>query len=246
MRATAGKGVLVGAVARVFPAERSRGSPAKEEASMRSLLTVIGVIGLVGALASPGGANPLPVPQYGWEDGGIVLGLFGTGVPPIIATNVGAPDPVFMGANSLRLEDNSPTGTPQAYVAFIWNLRDGDVVTAGFWRYDTTPAASPSCRIWAHWNDELPGNPDGNNGSAGGNEDYGPGTGWDYTYWDWTVSGGHTGLVLEVRTYSNPGDTVWVDDLEVLAPDHAYIQFPAGPVPEETRTWGGIKALFSD
>jgi len=29
------------------------------------------------------------------------------------------------------MEDNSPSGTPQAYIAFLWNLRDGDMVLEG-------------------------------------------------------------------------------------------------------------------
>jgi len=184
---------------------------------------------------------------YGWEDGGTVLGLFGSGDPPIIATNVGAPDPVYAGDASLRLEDNSPSGTPQAYIAFIWGLVDGDVVDASFWRYDDSPDASPSVRIWGHWNDELPGNPDGYNGSAGGNGDYGLGEGWDLHSWSWTVVDGHTGLVVEARTYSEPGDTTWIDELTIIAPDQAYIQVPGqGPVSAESKTWGGIKSMYID
>ena len=52
-------------------------------------------------------------------------------------------------------------------------LKNGDTVSAGFARYDETPGASPSCRIWGHWNDELPGNPEGYSGSAGGNRHLG-------------------------------------------------------------------------
>ncbi len=204
---------------------------------------LIGILPLL--LAITAAANPILVPIYGWEDGGIVLGMFGTGDPPIFATNVSDPDPVHWDNAALRLEDNSPTGTPQAYVAFIWNLQPGDFVMAGFWRFDDSPSASPSCRIWGHWNDSLPGDPEGNDGSAGGNNDYGLGEGWDYTSWEWEVPAEHTGLVIEVRVYSNPGDIVWIDDIEVLAPEHAYIQFPGtGPVDVETRTWGEVKSLF--
>ncbi|KPK50927.1 MAG: hypothetical protein AMS22_11590 [Thiotrichales bacterium SG8_50] len=214
---------------------------------MRKLLTLLLTLGLVISFTQMAPSNPIPVPMYDWEDGGTVLALYGSGDPPIIATNVGAPDPVFAGLSSLRLEDNSPSGTPQAYIAFLWNLQDGDFISAGFWRYDMTPDAAPSCRIWAHWNDELPGNPDGYNGSAGGNSDYGLGEGWDYTWWDWEVVDGHTGLVIEARTYSELGDTVWIDDLDILAPDHVYIQFPGnGPIATETKTWGNIKTLYSD
>jgi hypothetical protein len=179
-------------------------------------------------------ASAAQVVNFGWEDGaGTVLGLFGAGTPPIIATNVAAPDPVHGGLRSLKLEDNEPSGTPEGYLAWIQDLSDGDVVDAGFWRYDTTPGSpgAPSCRIWAHWNDD-PGDLYGFSGSAGGNADYGPGTGWDYTSMSWTVAGGHTGLVVEVRTYSNPGDTVWIDDLQITAPDHATIV----TVPEPATT----------
>lgn len=189
-------------------------------------------------------ANPVLLPSYGWEDGLTVLGLSGTGDPPIICTNATAPDPVYTGAHSLRLEDNSPSGTPQAYVAFIWGLHDGDWVMADFMRFDTTPDGAPSVRIWAHWNDGLPGDPTRNDGSAGGNDSYGPGTGWDNTYWEWTVSGGHTGLVIEARTYSNPGDTVWIDDVEVFAPEQARLMFPDMVIPVEGNTWGRVKALY--
>lgn len=181
--------------------------------------------------------------QYGWEDLGDVLGLYGTGTPPIIATNVGAPDPVHEGERSLKLEDNSPTGTPEAYVIWVKGLVDGDVVEAGFWRYDTTPAASPSCRIWAHWNDD-PNDIYGYNGSAGGNDDYGPGEGWDQTTHSWTVEAGHTGIVIVARTYSVEGDTVWIDEMFCIAPDSAEIIIPEGQTPVEDTSWSAIKALY--
>jgi hypothetical protein len=205
---------------------------------MRKMLLV--AVALMFAL--PAFANPIPVVD--WECGYTVLGLYGTGDPPIIATNVGDPDPVYEGLRSLRLEDNSPSGTPQAYVAWVRGLADGDTVSACIWRYDTTPGASPSCRIWAHWNDD-PDDVNGYNGSAGGNDDYGPGTGWDQTCWTWYVeTSGHTGLVIEVRTYSNPGDTVWVDELIVDAPMTAEIVIPECDNPVNNATWSSIKALY--
>ena len=182
---------------------------------------------------------------YEWEDFSTVLGLYGAGTPPIIATNVGAPDPVFSGLRSLRLEDSCPSGTPQAYVAWVRNLKDGDCVRASFWRYDVTPGVAPSCRIWAHWNDTD--SCMGYSGSAGGNDDYGPSTGWDRTAWHWVVSGGHTGLIIECRTYSNPGDVVWIDDVRVSLDclSDAFVIFPdAGPSAVETTTWGRVKAMY--
>jgi hypothetical protein len=193
-------------------------------------------------------APAVTVVDYGWEDAGTVLGIYpDPDLPSIIATNVASweGDPVHAGNFSLRLVDNAPSGTPQAYVAFIWGLQDGDMVTAGFWRYDDSPDASPSVRIWAHWNDELPVNPDGYDGSASGNGDYGPGTGWDYTDYTWTVVDGHTGIVIEARTYSNPGDTVWLDDMHIEIPDHAFVQIPGcSPIAVESETWGSVKNLY--
>jgi hypothetical protein len=180
---------------------------------------------------------------FGWEDMTTVLGLYGSGTPPIIATNVGAPDPVYSGLRSLRLEDNSPSGTPQAYLAWVRDLQDGDVVEAGFWRYDVTAGAAPSCRIWGHWNDTD--SCTGYSGSASGNSDYGPGTGWDFATWTWTVSGGHTGLIIECRTYSSPGDVVWVDDIMVRIPCGARVTFPdAGPSAVMPTTWSRLKAMY--
>jgi hypothetical protein len=181
--------------------------------------------------------------DFGWEDFSTVFGMYGDGTPPIIATNVGAPDPVYSGLRSLRLEDASPSGTPQAYLAWVQNLQDGDYVLAGFQRYDVTPGAAPSCRIWAHWNDTD--SCGGYNGSASGNPDYGPGTGWDNVGWCWTVSGGHTGLIIECRIYSSAGDVVWIDDLLLCIPSHATVQLPnAEPTAVEPTTWGRLKAFY--
>jgi hypothetical protein len=192
-------------------------------------------------------AGAVTVIDYGWEDGGTALHIYpDPALPSIIATNVAGWDgaPVHSGNFSLKLEDNAPSGTPQAFIVYLWNLRDGDEITVGFWRYDVTPDAAPSVRIWGHWNDELPGNPDGYTSSASGELDYGPGTGWDYTFFTYTVSG-NTGLVIEARTYSVPGDIVYIDDLHIEMPDHVYAQIPGcSPVATESETWGGVKALF--
>lgn len=187
--------------------------------------------------------------NYGWEDGGTVLGIYpDPDLPSIFATNVAdwMGGQVHSGNFALKLEDNAESGTPQAYVAYIWGLMDGDQVTVGFWRYDDTPDGAPSCRIWGHWNDELPDNPDGYSGSAGGNDDYGPGTGWDYTEWTWDVVDGHTGLVIEVRTYSSPGDIVYIDDMSIMTSSEMhFIQIPGcSPVGTEARTLSNVRTLF--
>lgn len=179
--------------------------------------------------------------DYGWENEGTILSSYGD----IDAYNVQSPDPVHTGSRSLKLVDQALSGTPQAYVAWITGLAHGDTVDAGFWRYDTTPGAAPSCRIWAHYT-PIAGGIDSYAGSADGNSDYGPGTGWDFTSYTYVFdSDGDTrdGLVIECRTYSNAGDTVWLDDLTVTAPDHATISTPTETAVTE-RTWGAIKALY--
>ena len=205
-------------------------------------------VSLLGSVVFGGAAQAAVVCSnsafYGWEDGGTVLGLYGTGTPPIIATNVTAPDPVFAGLRSLRLEDNSPTGTPEAQLAWVTGLLDGDIVEASFFRYDTTPGSPgpPSCRIWGMY---TAGGAYA--GSAGGNSDYGPGTGWDQTGCTWTFDDGladdRDGLLIVARTYSNPGDTVWVDELYVCAPEHALIQIVPEPAGLALLALGGMLLL---
>ncbi len=183
---------------------------------MRKLGCLLGVLTLVCAVPAYAGTV-----DYGWEDGGMLLGMYPeNGVIPSLVT-----DPVHGGTYSLQVIDNAESGTPQGYVAWIVGLQDGDVVDGSFWRFDDTPGASPSCRIWGHYT-QTGGTIDDYAGSASGNGDYGLGEGWDETGYSWTFDsdgGARDGLVIEVRTYSSPGDTVWIDDLHVEAPDHARI-----------------------
>lgn len=177
--------------------------------------------------------------NYGWEGTDTILGMY-PDTCIIVAISV---SPVYSGAQSLYVLDNHPDGTPQAFVAWIVGLQDGDEVTGSFWRHDLTPGGSPSCRIWGHWNDD-PNDIGVYSGSASGNSEYGPGTGWDETSYVWTVADGHTGLVIECRTYSSLGDDVWIDEMSVTVPDGAEIRFPGYVVALENSTWADIKAAF--
>ncbi len=202
---------------------------------MKKLLLLLALV----ALAVPAAAVTY---TYGWEDGtNTVL----SGFDLYEATNVS--DMAYEGSYSLRFTDATVAGagTPQGYVCWIRGLQDGDVVSASVARYDDTPAASPSGRIWGHWNDD-PLNVDFYSGSASGNLDYGLGLGWDITSYDWTVVTPHTGLVIEVRIYSLPGDTVWYDNLTVTVPDRdgIFVEFPGGYIPVEESTFSSIKALY--
>ena len=209
---------------------------------MKKLLMIVVGLCLTAGLAQAGTFT------YGWEDGGTVLGFYGTNADEtdiMFVTAVGAPDPVHAGAGSLKIEDNMLSGTPQAFVAYVWGLELNDTVSASFWRYDVTPGAAPSCRIWGHWNDDLPDDYFVYSGSADGQSDYGPGTGWDQAMFDFVNAAGNTGLVIQCRTYSNPGDIVYIDDLEVTIPDHASIILPnASFVDTEESSFGSVKALY--
>ena len=209
---------------------------------MRALLA-LAIVAVLASSAFGQGASAFE----SWEGTHALLGMYGTGSPPIIATiRAGLPiDPVH-GFQTLELEDNSLTGTPQAYVAWIKDLAPGALITVSLWRYDDTPDASPSCRLWGHWNDDVT-DINGYAGSAGGNEDYGTGLGWDEVSWTWENPAGreaHLSLVVEVRTYSEPGDVVWIDAMTVTGPAGVVIVIPESGAPVESKTWSSIKALY--
>lgn len=167
--------------------------------------------------------------EYGWEDGATILGNY----LPIEALNVSLPEPVHSGKHSLKLVDGG-IDTPQAYVAYITGLSNGDIVSANFYVFDDTPGpgVSPRARIWAHY--VKNNNINDYAGSAGGNLAYSDGSGWCNLSWNWTIDSGYdrTGLVIEVRTYSNFGDTVWIDDLSVIAPVSSKIYLPGQQISE--------------
>ena len=209
-----------------------------------SLLLLLAVLLVTGSVS----ANPIGPVRCDWEGGGTVLGMSGTGIPPLIATNVTIPDHVFTGSHSLRLQNNSPAGGSKAYLGAIWDLDgDGQVVTVSFMRYYDPAGVPLSCHLWGRWNDELPDNLDFNSGDAGGTFDFGAG-GWQEVSHTWTVEGGHRGLVIEVVLAFSEGGTVWIDDLDIL------IMNPVGDITVHTpcftvvgveeNSWGAVKSLF--
>lgn len=182
---------------------------------------------------------------YGWEDGvATTLGIYGD-----VDEQINVNDFSHTGDHSLYLtETDTGTGTPQAFVAWIAGLQDGDEVTVSFWAYDVTPDASPGTRIWASYSsDDI----NDYQGSAGGNGDYSAGTGWSELAWTWTVDlasdPDRTALVIQARLYgADPSvDEYWIDDVTVTAPDHCQIFFPnQDPVGTEFSSFGGVKALY--
>ena len=197
----------------------------------------------------------------------IVLGFFGGLVND---TNVTGPQVgqdclvgpyncpgAYHGDRYLHVAESPHSGTPQAYLACISDLQDGDQVTACFWGYDITPGAAPSLRIWAHYSNAAtcPECPGDYTGSASGNAAYTAGTGWDQVCHTWTFDGtdpDHLSLVIEARLYSTPSTMdpcstdYFIDSLTVVVPAHAKVLFPdmTGPSATENASWSGIKALY--
>ena len=157
----------------------------------------------------------------------------------------------------LHVAEEPHTSTPQAYLACITGIQEGDVITAGFYGYDVTTGADyPSLRIWGHFSDATtcPGCPGEYTGSAGGPDPYTSGIGWELSEYTWTLGvldPDQTALIVEARLYSTPTTCdscrtdYWIDLVTVTAPDHCLVTFPdGGPSATEGETWGGIKALY--
>lgn len=170
------------------------------------------VVAAMGLMAASASAQFNYNASYDWEDGGTTLGQFGTN---LVTEN--SSEQAYTGVSSLKMIEDPPSGTPQAYVAWVKNLIDGDEITASFWVYDTTPGASPSGRIWGHYStsDDITNYM----GSAGGNSTYSDGLGWSYLEWTWTFDSAintRDAFVLEARIYSAlAGDFIYVDDVSV-------------------------------
>ncbi len=184
---------------------------------------------------------------YGWEDGaGTILGSFGNLVDPANVTTGTESDPSGVltatvspasGTQMLTVSESPHASTPQAYLAYVEGLSEGDTVTASFYGWDSTAGASPSLRIWGHYA-EI-GDVTSYTGSAGGNGDYTDGSGWGQVSWSWTVPAGQEALVVEGRLYSTPSTsdpattTYFIDDLSVevtFGDDSGRITTPGGVI----------------
>jgi hypothetical protein len=186
------------------------------------------------------GAASAEMSSCGWEEvGATVLATYPNDAAIISALDS---EQTHAGASALKMERTVESPTPSVYVATVDGLNPGDVVTASFWCYDMTPEAAPSGRIWGHWNDTLSEDIMAYNGSAGGNSEYSAGDGWSLLEWSWTVPADHVGLVIEARLYSNPGDIIWIDDLEVDAPVGAVVALACAQNAVQEMSWSALKA----
>ncbi|MDP6528294.1 MAG: hypothetical protein QGI43_01175 [Gemmatimonadota bacterium] len=204
---------------------------------MKKTATMLLVAACVLGLASLASAQ-----HCGWEDGtSTVLGSYGN-----LASATNVTSMANTGAHSVELIESPVSGTPQAFVAFIEGLTDGDAVTAGFYGYDITPSASPSMRVWGHYGES--GDIGSYNGSAGGNSTYTDGSGWSMVDHTWTFdsSGGtRDALIVECRLYSTAtAFTYYADDVSVWTSAGTVTLACGGSVSVESASWGVVKSEY--
>ena len=187
---------------------------------MRTLFTIVLALSLVG-----GAAQAQQNLCYSWEDGGTVLSTYLGNLMYLANTDAQAYGDG--GTRSLEIYKNASGDTPQAFVAWITGLLEGDQVHASIQTLDLTVGANPSVRIWGSYTD---GGIDNYAGSAGGTSTYSGGADWVELSHSWTHPAGRDGqgLVVQIRPYnSTPWEgSNWVDYLCVIAPNHTTIHFP--------------------
>jgi len=193
--------------------------------------------------------------QYSWDDGdNTILGSF----EDCTATVSSAHNMPLHSGYSVALTKATDvySGYSTAFFACVWDLQAGDQVTASYWRYDNN-VGYPRLRLWAHYNDGLVESDYRgqdlvlNDGLAYGNNSFGAEAGWEQFSYTWTIPAGHTGLVIDAVVYGDYGAVMYVDELSLTVPDHAYARVPgtyydaAGEATAATpTTWSDVKALF--
>ena len=179
----------------------------------KSLLTVAVISAACTSIASA----DIISGHWDWEDGAsTILGSYGN---LAYASNVY--DPLGSGSRVLEIHEDPLSGTPQAFVAWITGLTDGDEITGSFWGLGDG-VTDAKTRIWGHYT-TAGGDIDAYDGSASGNSSY-SGADWTLLENTWTFNGdggNHGGLVIEARIYGYSGGsyTAWVDDLNVSVND---------------------------
>jgi len=176
---------------------------------------------------------------FDWEDGTSTCLLTYLG-----ANVVNTDEYAQSGTRSLKIWEDPLGSTPYAVVWWVTGCAQDDTIDANFYVYDTTPAASPSGRIWAHYTDD-PMDIDSYAGSASGNSTYSDGTGWSNLAFQWVFDsdgGLRDGIAIEARIYSGSAGSqdsiIWVDNTYIrTSSDLATIHNAAGAVPVELASF---------
>ena len=174
---------------------------------MKKILCAVVTLSVVGLTAHA------QVVTSGWEDWPLgssgVLGTFGDNLVTTVTDEL-----ALSGSQSLKLVEDPLSGTPQAYLAWVTGVSEGDTITASVWCYGTGTTAKG--RLWGHYSTATDIN--AYQGSASGPADYiGIGQVWQAQTNTWTVAAGQEAFVLEGRIYSYDSDNhiVYYDDLAI-------------------------------
>lgn len=192
--------------------------------------------------------------NFGWTGDADFLGCVGTALTAEadVAYNYDGQS----AGNGLCLTKNSISPYANGYIATVWGLEEGDQVTATCWRYDLN-TNMPHFALWAHYNDALEEAEDArgqdmsvDDGNMYGDQHIGNG-GWEQYTHTWTIEAGHTGIVIDAQVYGPAGSQLYVDNLQLVIPDHASARTPGAVyasdgsfVAFESSTWTQVKSLF--
>ena len=179
-------------------------------------MKTIAMFGALTALASSSAVAGLSYSaSYDWNDGGTVIGSYGSNV-----SFANVVDPVDGGSDrALEISEDPLSGTPQGYLAWITGLNEGDTIDVSMLGLGDGDVTS-KVRLWAHY---TTSDITSYGGSASGPSDYSTSaTEWVELDHTWTFSqnseGTRNGMVIEVRLYSysdNDINSGWVDDFNV-------------------------------
>ena len=194
------------------------------------MIVAVASVASLGSVATAGGFYSA---SYSWDNGGTVLGSYGSNVT---FTNVD--DPLGGGGNALEIHEEPLSGTPQGYISWITGLTDGDTIDVSMLGLGDGSETS-KVRLWAHYTlDDITSY----GGSSSGPSGYSSSTTeWTLLSHQWTFDsngGARNGIVIEARIYSyssNELTSAWVTDLNVeveSTSDSVSIMFPVAiPAP---------------
>ena len=173
--------------------------------------------------------NPQVV-TYGWEDTGVYLGKSGNLKS---AVNVGAENGVtpHEGSKMLKLIGAAVSGNaPEAYLAWITGLAEGDQVTVSYWVQGLNADGSkPAGRIWGGYTSSSQVSSESQGTASGSNSYGGDDAVWEQLSKTWTISTGNVALNVKVRVYDDlaGNETIYVDDMQITVSNpNATINLP--------------------
>jgi len=218
-------------------------------------LTIVSLV--IVAMAATATAVPVTC-TYDWSGTANYLGCEGDQLTAQVSN---AANRTGSAGDGLILKKTAGTSSQypyaRGYLAAIWNLEAGDQVTVTMWRMDLG-TGYPYFRLYAHYNDMLQRaqSADGqdmsvDDGNCLGTASFGSQTGWEQVSHTWTIEEGHNGLVIDAAIWGDVNDEIWIDDLQVIVPDHADVRMPdaiyglmGDPVSVDATTWTSVKAIF--